>query len=131
MTLLPASAIARLRDLAVRTMGDSCQRLERIVAGSDSHHRPQYTYQPGDTLVCGVKPTSSRGPASHDATGNAVIADYILRLPYGTILNHYDRIRILARHGETLSQPIDADIIGVVEAGLTVVLVNLKVVLYD
>lgn len=131
MSLLPPSAITRLRELAVRTMGDSCQRLMRVAVGTDAHHRPLYTYQPGDVLVCGVKPTGGRGAVSQDTNGDAVIADYTLRLPYGTELYHHDRIRILARHGESLSQPIEAEIVGTVEVGLTAVTVNLKVVLYD
>ncbi len=130
--LLPDSALARIRQLVVDTMGDSCLRLQRTDAGTDNHNRPLYTYEPvGDPLVCGIKPAGGPGQSSsRDDVGGVVIADYILRLPYGTELNRHDQIRIVGRHGETLPQPIDTEIIGEVERGLTVIIVKLRVVLY-
>lgn len=129
MSLLSPSALARIRELVVETMGDSCQRLARTQTGTDSHGRPQYAYQPGDPIVCGVKPSNRYG-AGTDSTGGVVIADYILRLPYGTELDNHDRVRILGRHGETLVKPIDAEIVGAVDVGLTAVTAKLKVILY-
>lgn len=130
MSLLSEKALTRIRDLVVQTMGDSCQRLARTQTGTDSHGRPQYDYTlVGDPLVCGVKPSNRYG-AGTDSTGGVVVADYILRLPYDTELENHDRIRILGRHGETLVKPIDAEIIGAVELGLTAVTAKLKVVMY-
>jgi hypothetical protein len=130
MSLLPATALTRIRALVAETMGDTCQRLQRTAVGTDSHGRPQYSYQPvGEVLPCGVKPASGYG-AGVDSEGGVVVADYTLRLPYGAQLGNHDRIRILGRHGETLVQPLDADIIGAVEHGLTAVSVKLKVIFY-
>ena len=128
MSLLSPKALIRIRALVVRTMGDTCQRLQRTAAGTDSHGRPLYSYQAvGAVLVCGIKPASTYG-AGEDSTGGTIVIDYHLRLPYGTALDNHDRIRVLGRHGESLAQSFDADIVGAVEDGLTAVSARLKVV---
>lgn len=126
MGLIPDASLTRIRALVERTMGDSCQRLQRVQQGTDGHGRPVFVWQPvGDELVCGIKAHTSR-----DAEGT-VISDYTIRLPYGTELDASDMLRIVARHNTPLDTPVDGDIIGAIGLGLTAVTVQLKVVSYD
>jgi len=125
MSLLSPAALSQIRNLVERTMGDSCQRLQRTQTGTDRHGQPVYSYTPGPVLVCGIKAHKSR-----DAEGT-VISDYTVRLPYGTAVDAGDRLRLLGRNGVSFPAPIDGEIVGAPELGLTAVTVQLKVMTYD
>ena len=126
MNTLPSSILERLQRTAESTMPDTCQRLQRGSPTTDAHGKTVYVYTAvGSAQPCGVRPPSSR-----EVAGDAVIADYILRLPHDMLLARYDRLRLLSRHGETLSPAVDGDIIGEIEHGPSAQVVKLKVIPY-
>ncbi|MCB8942545.1 MAG: hypothetical protein H6658_02095 [Ardenticatenaceae bacterium] len=126
MNSLPGSIRKRVQRTAVATMPDTCQRLQRGSPTTDAHGKKVYVYTAvGSEQPCGIRPPSSR-----EVAGDAVIADYIVRLPHDMTLSRYDRLRLLSRHGELLNPALDGDIIGEIEHGPTAQVVKLKVIPY-
>lgn len=124
MNALPSAWLTRQQTQASDTMLDTCQVLAYSQTGTDAHNRPTYSYTAGDEIACGVKVASNR--QASDVEGNAVLVDYVVRLPHGTAVNRLDRIRITGRYGVSSFTEVDCEIVGAVQVGPTAVVVNLK-----
>jgi len=122
MRALPDSILTRQQSQAADVMYDNGRVLARQQTGTDAHNRPVYGYVAGEEISCGVRTAVNR--EATDAEGNVVLVDYVIRLPHGTAVTDQDRFRITRRHGWPAYTPVDCEIVGAVQRGLTAVTLN-------
>ncbi len=127
MRALPVATLTRFRRQAELAMFDTCQRLVRTAGATDNHGKIQYAYTSNDVdLACGIKLSGNREVVD---AGKAIYADYQLRLPHGTTLGKFDRIRLTKWAQRPGLAAIDCDIVGVIDRGPTAVTLFLKEVI--
>ena len=92
--------LAALRDAHTAHYNDSCQ-IGVLTSTQDSTGYPAPTWTYGSTISCGFDPSGGREREGADKT--VLRSDATLRLPIGTSVNQKDRVKIISRHGSTLS----------------------------
>jgi hypothetical protein len=105
-------------------MMDTCQRQAYGAGVSGSYGTPSASgWTPGATLICGFKPFSLK----EEMEGTqVVIVDAEMRLPIDTVLDNRDRLKLLTRHGETVSPQPMYEIIGEPERGPSGLVLRLR-----
>jgi hypothetical protein len=79
---------------------DTCQ-VGILSESQDSTGFPVPTYTYGTAIECGFNPIGGRERESADKT--VLRSDAQVRLPIGTVISQKDQVKIITRHGSTLS----------------------------
>lgn len=100
MNSLTATELSRMRDSAETSMFDRCVIGRWLPDEVDEFNRPKKNWQDEDEFTeCGFKIVRNK-EAMDDA--EIVMVDAELRLPFDTIIDRRDRIRLTHRLGEFL-----------------------------
>lgn len=122
MNPLPITALTRMQSGANDTMLDRCLIHRRMVGQPDRHGKAEITYIPdAEDMACGVKLARN-----YEGTAEALMADYVLRLPHGTDIDALDRVQLTQLFGNAGFSPIMCEIVGEVLYGATAVTLKLK-----
>ena len=95
-----SSELEALRAAHVAHYNDTCQiGVYSSTQDSFGYEVPAWTY--GVAIPCGFSPLGGRESEGADKT--VLRSDATLRLPISTSISKVDRVKIVSRHGETLS----------------------------
>lgn len=100
--MFTATDLASMQATQSAHMMDTCQRLVFTDTGLfDEYNKPLVTYVNGVTLACGVDFSSSK----RELLGETQVPGdrTLLRLPFGTVINGHDRVRITHRFGQAIT----------------------------
>ena len=114
MSVFSAAELAMLQQTQLRHMPDTCQVLQYTAGAADDYGKPVVTYTPGETSLCGFKPTRKREGMGG---GQVPLVDAQLRLPQTVTVASQDRIKLTHRHGVALAEPVTFEIVGLTVAG--------------
>lgn len=92
--------LTALREAHTAHYNDTCQ-IGVLSTTQDTTGYPAPTWTYGSTIECGFDPAGGREREGADKT--VLRSDATLRLPIGTSVNQKDRVKIISRHGSTLS----------------------------
>jgi hypothetical protein len=109
---------------AVETMQDTCV-IQAYTSTQDSHGSlsGQEIYTDGAPIACGFRPTG--GPINTRPDMTVEHYDATLRLPFGTVIDTQDHIKLTHRYGAAID-PFVFRIVGNVEPGPSGIVVKLS-----
>ncbi len=117
LTRMQVTQTGLMQDVCMLLVFESDDELQ------DEYGMPLEEERVGDTVACGIDLTRQ----SEVMRGTEVlVADGKARLPYGTVVDGFDGLRVTHRYGVELDEYLDYEIVGPVEQGPSGVRVNIR-----
>lgn len=126
MTLASAE-LTRLRSDYEATLLDRC-KVGTVSTTQDELGQPVESWSYGSEIACGLQMVGGRGSELRTADGTVVVADAVLRLPFGTAVAAAGSIQVTKRCGVTLAVALTYGVLGRALDGVAGVLCYLQAV---
>ena len=117
-----SAELTGLRTAHTDHYNDTCQ-IGTLSESQDTFGYPAPTYSYGSAIECGFDPTGGREREANDKT--VLRSDAQLRLPIGTTVSQKDRVKVISRHGATLSPAETYQVSSIVMRGPSGLLLDL------
>jgi hypothetical protein len=116
-----ATELAALGTTQTTWMQDAC-KIGVYSSGVDSAGGPTSTYTYGAEIACGVDTHVGKAARHYyDSDGTYLYADVFVRLPVGTTVGPFDRIKITKRFGVAVTN-VEYDLMNPPEVGISAIL---------